>query len=258
MMLKSEIKPGAHYAFREKRKAGTPFERVKVVEHVRANKWKAEWVEPHAGLVHYVESGQLIAPWKEHKAVLKEEADQERIDEYNDRQGYVLKSPLTTALEEVFESVGEEVTFWNGCLQGKAEAIDRLKTRVGLTPGTHSPYSYIDRQGLLFLPLDEALEIARKFCAAEPQAGLVKIEAGERDWMQEARTAGKDYMVPLLNEYQAAWAIIRQWTGHEPAIAAREQYIQQLQRLVWDAIYALQKAGLDSEAARLRRALHSS
>jgi hypothetical protein len=76
--------------------------------------------------------------------------------------------------------------------------------------------------------------------------------------MQQARTAGREYLVPLLNEYQASWAIIRQWTGHDPAIAAREQYIQQLERLVWDAIYALQKAGFDSEADRLRRALHRS
>jgi len=28
-----------------------------------------------------------------------------------------------------------------------------------------------------------------------------------------------------------------------------------LERLVWDAVYALQKAGLDSEAHRLRQAL---
>ncbi len=29
-MLQSEIKTGAHYAFREKRKPGIPFERLKV------------------------------------------------------------------------------------------------------------------------------------------------------------------------------------------------------------------------------------
>lgn len=42
----------------------------------------------------------------------------------------------------------------------------------------------------------------------------------------------------------------------DPAIAARGEIIQKLERLVWDAIYALQKAGLDSEAARLRRGDH--
>ena len=39
------------------------------------------------------------------------------------------------------------------------------------------------------------------------------------------------------------------------AIAQRDAEIQKLERLVWDAVYALQKAGLDSEAARLRRAI---
>ena len=111
---------------------------------------------------------------------------------------------------------------------------------------------------MLFLPFDEALEIAKKFCAVEPQAVLVKIEATERDWVQTARTPGEEYIVPLLNEYQAAWAIIRHWTGHDPAVAAREEQIKKLERLVWDAIYALQKAGFDSEAARLRRVLTKS
>jgi hypothetical protein len=34
--------------------------------------------------------------------------------------------------------------------------------------------------------------------------------------------------------------------------------VVELERLVWDAIYALQKAGLDSEAALLRRVLTKS
>ncbi len=71
----------------------------------------------------------------------------------------------------------------------------------------------------------------------------------------EASRPGKEYLISLLNESRASWAIIRQWTGHDPAIAEREAQIQRLERLVWDAVYALQKAGLDSEAARLRRSL---
>ena len=49
--------------------------------------------------------------------------------------------------------------------------------------------------------------------------------------------------------------MIRQWAGHDAAVAEREAHIVKLERLVWDAIYALQKAKLDSEAARLRRAM---
>jgi hypothetical protein len=59
----------------------------------------------------------------------------------------------------------------------------------------------------------------------------------------------------LLNEYRASWALIPQWASHDAAVAQREGEIQKLQRLVWDAIYALQKAGLDDEASRLRRSI---
>jgi hypothetical protein len=38
-------------------------------------------------------------------------------------------------------------------------------------------------------------------------------------------------------------------------VAQREAEIQRLGRLVWDAVYALQKAGLDKEAAKLRQAI---
>ena len=40
-----------------------------------------------------------------------------------------------------------------------------------------------------------------------------------------------------------------------PLRERREEQIKRLERLVWDAIYALQKAGLDQEGHRLRRAL---
>lgn len=90
----------------------------------------------------------------------------------------------------------------------------------------------------------------------QPATVLVGIEATEREWSTKASRPGEEYIIPLLNQYRASWAIIRQWTGHDPAIAAREAYIERLQKLVWDAIYALQKAGLDDgEAARLRRVL---
>lgn len=254
-MVKSEIKAGVEYALREKRIPGAAFQRVRILEYVRGNRWKAEWIEPNPGLVHYVESGQLIVPWSQRRAFLKEEGDEERLRDHNERCGYTERSPIVNALHEVFESVGDKVSFDRGVLSGSAEAIDRVKTRAGMTPGNHSIVAYTDRRGVLHLPFDEAFELARKFCAAEPAAVLVRIEGTEQEWAREARRPGEDYLIDLLNEYRASWALIRQWTGHDPAVAQREAEIKKLERLVWDAVYALQKAGLDSEAARLRRAL---
>jgi hypothetical protein len=85
---KSKIKANAEYAVREKRVTAAPFQRVRIVEHIRGNKWKAEWIEPNPGLIDYVESSQMIVPWKEHKAYLKEEEDATRLQDHNHRVGY--------------------------------------------------------------------------------------------------------------------------------------------------------------------------
>jgi hypothetical protein len=254
-MLKSEIKPGTEYALREKRVPGAPFQRIRIIEHIRGNKWKAKWIDPNPGLIDYVESGHLIVPWKEHKAFLRDEEHEERLREYNERHGYPEGSPIDEAVFQVFESAGDQIYYRSGVLSGQPEAIERLKVRAGMDPKDKSSPGYTDRGGILHLPFDEALVLARKLCAVEPSTVLVGVEATERDWEQKARRPGEEYIIQLLNEYRASWAILRQWAGLEAAVAQREAQIQRLERLVWDAIYVLQKAGLDSEAARLRRAI---
>jgi len=166
---------------------------------------------------------------------------------------------LDNALSQVFGSVGEkQVSFYRGVLSGPPDALDRIRQRGGFDETKRSPLAYVDRHGEAHVPFGEALELAKVFCAAEPTPVLADIESTERKWSQEASRPGGDYLVDLLNEYRASWALIRQWTGHDPAIAQRDREIQRLERLVWDAVYALQKAGVDKEASRLRRALERS
>lgn len=241
-MNKSAIQPSTEYAFREKRTPGTPFQRVVVIEHIRKNKWKVKWVDPNPGLVDYVESGQLIVPWKEVKAFTKEEENAGRLREHNEHLGYDHEdSPVVRALDEVFDSCGDEVDFYKGSVVGMPEAIMRLWARAGLEVGPEFPAAYVDRQGKLHLPLDVAMDFARKFSATEPATVLVGDEAAEREWAQDAQR-GEDHIVGLLNKYRASWALIRQWASYDAAVAEREATIQRLERYVWDAIYALQKA----------------
>ena len=146
-----------------------------------------------------------------------------------------------------------------GALICHPDALARVKERARLDPTKRSPVAYVDRHGQFHVPFDEALELARAFCSVEPVTVLTSVEAAERQASQDASQRGGDhFFVGLLNEYRASAAIIRQWTGHDPAIAQREARIEMLERLVWDAIYALQKAGLDSEAHRLRRAIEKT
>jgi hypothetical protein len=101
----------------------------------------------------------------------------------------------------------------------------------GTGAAVQSPAAYVDRQGTLHLPFDDAFELARRFCGAGPGAVSVGAEATERKWMRKARH-GEDYIIGLLNEYRAAWALVRQWAGHDAAMIQREAEIQRLERLV--------------------------
>jgi hypothetical protein len=254
-MQKSEIIPDTEYAFREKREAGAPLQRVRILQHICRSKWKAQWIDPNPGLTDCVESGQLVALWKEHKAFLQEEENAERLREHNNIHGYDGNSPIDNAVVQVFEAVGEQVQCYRGGLSGAPEAIERVKARANVRSSGEPYTAYRDRKGTLHWPFDAAFELARKFCAAEPSTVLAGVESMESEWSSESSRPGEEYIIPLLNQCRASWALIRQWTGHDPAIEERAVYIQRLERLVRDAIYALQKAGLDSDAAKLHQAM---
>lgn len=119
-MWRAEIKVGIEYAFREPPKPGVPLQRVRVLQHVRGNKWKAEWVDPNPGLADYVESKNLVVAWKDRRAFLRDEEHEQRLREDADRHRGRRESPVERALSVVFESVKDEVTFHRGVLTGGA------------------------------------------------------------------------------------------------------------------------------------------
>jgi hypothetical protein len=250
-MLKSELKSGVEYAFREKRVSGAPLERIKLIQHVRGSRWKAKWIDTHPGLVDYVTTAQILVAWKEHKQFLQEENDLAHL------RGYDGNFPVCEALQQVFESVKDGISYDRGILLTTLEPLNRLRARSRLSEYVLQSPAFQSRDDTLRLPHDQAEELARTFCMAEPAPVLIDIETTERNWSMDVARPGNEYLVPLLNQYRASWAIIRQWCGTDAAVAERDKRIEILERLVWDAIYALQKAGLDNEAIRLRRIIDS-
>jgi hypothetical protein len=257
IMLNADLIPGQEYAFREKRIVGSPLHRVKLLEHVRGRKWKARWIKPNPNLIDYLSTEQVMVPWKDQAAFLKEERDRESMRRHNLKLGFSASSPISEAVDSVISSVGDDVRFNDGNLSGTRDQFERLKGRAGLEnlQLDEIPPRYLDRQGRLHLPFETALELARAFCMTEPGTPLTNVEATERNWSLTATRPNGEYIIPLLNHHRASWALIRQWCGQDAAIATRENRIAELERLVWDAVYVLQKAGLDGEANKLRRTI---
>src|SRR3990167_8371340 len=116
-MWKADIKPGAEYALLEARSPGAPLQHVRILQHVRGKKWKAEWIDPNPGLVEYVESQNLIARWKDRHSVLRDEERSQRLRQHNDALGYSEESPIARALSVVFDAAGEKgLSFYRGIL----------------------------------------------------------------------------------------------------------------------------------------------
>src|SRR5947208_2740159 len=161
-MLKAEIQPGEAYAIREIRTPGTALQHIRILQHVRGSKWRAEWIDPNPGLVDYVESKNLIVRWKERKAFLRDEEAEKRLEEDNESQGYKADSPLDQAVGCVFESVGEKgLSFFRGVLSAPPDAVDRVKKRAGLEQAKSHSATYIDRFGTVHVCFAEALTIAQ-------------------------------------------------------------------------------------------------
>ena len=255
--MRADLMDGQEYAFREKRTVGSPLHRIKLLKHIRGRKWQAKWLTPNAGLIDYVSAEQILVPWNEQAAYLKEERDRELMWEHDQKQGFEASSPVTLAVYTVIENSGERIGIGDSDIAAMPEQLERLKVRAQLT---HLQFckiklSYTDRMGRLHLPFETALELARALCAAESSAVIAVVEAEERQGSYIATRPGQEHRMPLLNSMRARWALIRQWCESNAALAARENRIAGLERLVLDAVYALQKAGLNGEANRLRRAL---
>jgi hypothetical protein len=96
---------GRHYAFREKRVAGLPLLKVKLLAKVgRGGKVRIRYEEgPHPGLEEYVSTRQLIVPWGERKAFLR---DEERLERLKAHERAGTDQAVATAIEAILAATG--------------------------------------------------------------------------------------------------------------------------------------------------------
>lgn len=255
-MDKNDIELGKHYAIREH--PDDDLQHVKILESVRSGKWRAEWIDPNRGLVDYVASRHIIVPWGQRGALLRDERDAATMAASVDRSGFPGdRHPIAMAVTTILDSTSERgIHLHHGVLTYETDVIERIAARAGIDPPDH-PVGYQDRHGRYHLPWDCALALAEAFARNEPSTVLDPIDAQEQEWATEASEPGQHYLIDLLTEYRSVWAIIRQWAGHDAAVAAREARIRDLERLLTSVMWDLRRPDPDCEqiAARIHRAL---
>ncbi len=249
-MQRADIIIGEEYGLRENRQLGAPLQRIRIVQHVRGTKWRAEWVEPNPGLVDYVDGRTLLVRWSESAAFIADESSERCVREHIRANGYDEESPVAGALYTVFEAAGDKVQFYGGQLNGPPDALVRVRIRASIDPLERTELEYVDRHGIVHVPLAGTIALAQAFCAADAEAVVSYLEVRERspDSPEFLRTPGA---AQFLARQRAACALVLQWcgTGHS-ALVRRET--QRLRQLVLDAAEALQTAGRGDAARALR------
>jgi hypothetical protein len=237
-MESKDIVPGKEYAPREASVEGGEFQYVRAIERVRGSKWRVEWIEPNPGLVDYAKSIAFICPWSERKKVAKDERNAARLKEEIAKSWPGEYHPLDNAVNAVLDSTGEDLIVYRGILSGPLDMFERVAARAGLQ-WSDGVNSYTDRYGKCHHSWNKALELAKAFAAAEPHTVLLHIDIKERNLEIEAAEPGYSYLLSLLEEYRAAWAIVRQWASFDADKQRLHEEIKRLRDLLDQTVWKL-------------------
>ncbi|WP_121248078.1 hypothetical protein [Solirubrobacter pauli] len=251
------LERGRLYAYRERRGAGQPLLKVKLLDVVgRKGRVKVRFEDgPHPGLDEYVHTRQLIAPWGQRHAVLRDEQHQARLDEHAAGSA---DAALGAAANAVLESSGEPgADVSPGGLAMSETELQRIMDRAGLDgePARLHPLAFRDRRGTVHLPLEAAVALAQAFAAAEPHTVVGYLDDTEEEMRLRGNTPGERWWHDYLREKAPGYALARRWAGLEQEAELLRREIGRLRGLVASAASELKRSGHEGSARRLLRAL---
>jgi hypothetical protein len=257
-MQADELEIGRFYAYREgSLTSGDPL-KVKLLEKIgRGGKVKIRFEDgPHPGLDEYVRTRQLIVPWGQRKALLRDEERAQRLSEHHARTRPA--QATAHAIGQVLASSGEPGAWCEPSgLSMEESELQRIVDRAGLEQPLLQLHglAYRDRRGYVHLPVEAAETVARAFAAAEPETVLMAIEDRESELKAGGYAPGDRYKHELLREYGPSFALARQWAGFDRDLERLQQEIGRLRGLVSRAASDLKTAGKEGKARSLLRAL---
>lgn len=255
-MQESQIEVGHKYAVRVKVSAGEPLLQVQVLEKTgRRGQVKVRRLdEPHAGLEEFVKTRQLIVPWGERQAFLKDEERAQRFDAARSRPNQA----LVGAIQTVMYSTGynDASADDDGTIHMRAEELREIARLAGLPQKLEDldSLAYVDRDGYMHLPIDVAEKLAYAYASAESEMVLMSIEDDEKEWSARGFEDGERFWHDYLREKTPGFALARYWAGHENEVAFLNSEIERLRKVIDSAADALVKAGAEQEGWRVRAA----
>ena len=255
-MDKSQIEVGRRYAMREKVSAGQPLIQVQVLEIARGTQVKVRRLsEPHEGLEEFVRTRQLLVPWGERQAFLKDEELARIFDEARQRPNQALHGAIETVMEATGYADGGADD--DGTVHMEAVELREIARLAGLPQNLEDLHeaAYVDRCGEMHLPVEVAEQLAHAYASAEPEMVLMSIEDFESEYKAKGYEPGQRYYHDILREEMPGFALARFWAGHEEEVAQLRGEIERMRKLVETAADALEKAGQEREGWRLRRGL---
>jgi hypothetical protein len=179
-MEEQKIHKSRHYGFRFKPRSSEPLPHVKVIEKVgRKGAVKIRFMdEPHCGLEEFVETRQLVVPWPERKAYLRDEERLQRLKRL--ARVHRHDSARFSAVDVILAATGHDDAWLHrdGRLSIPRESAALMAGRAGIEDdlqGLHTE-AFTDRLGELHLPFEAAETLARAFAAAESESVLLYIE----------------------------------------------------------------------------------
>lgn len=260
-MQTSALEIGRYYAYRKKRRQGKPqpdepLIKVKVLLKAHRGKVKVRHEDGElAGLEEFISCSNLVVPWGERKALLRDEQREQALEFHLGGR----TNAVAQAASAVLESSGEPEAYVgdNGYLCMPEDQLQRIADRAGVDGPLEElhPLGFKARDGCIHLPVEAAEQIARALAAAEPENVMLYIEGREHELRSSGWQPGMHYRHDMLREAMPAFAIVKQWCGPEDQLAALRKEIDRLRQLLSKAAFDLQAAGVDRKAAALRRAL---
>ena len=262
-MQKDEFRAGELWAYRKNTSLGHPAERVELLllaPRGRPRKVKVRYVEGEfEGLEEFVPAPQLRCPWHEWKKV---ERDERREAGLMDSVSVhdPLERVVVDAANEVLHASGEPlfvegVRGYTRLGREERSALTRLAARSNLNidDWTRSP-SFTDRRGELYLPDEKLVTLAVAFAKVEPESVVLHLDNEEQTYLHEGYRYGERYCHDELLRQRPAWTLARCWAATAEGRDPLREELARMNRLLYQALAALDEAGGTRTAARIRSA----